>query len=435
MDDALQYQACKKEHSEHVKQVAKRKEELLSRTIFVTNVKDLRQRHNLDLLKDFFVRKYGPVEQCILASYSGKDGRGGKFPKARLRFMHEGDAKAIFGGENLSIVDSPVNLPHGKVGHKGFIRVFPSRPYEGMDESTDENKVIVVGYDVLVGHYCPLESEEDVFTHHDPRDGSADLNKFLIEDTIHHGVELSLDIDSRTVQIHLLHAKDCMMSFRFKDIQGTLDCFCEFEKTASFAIVFRLKYPPRLYELRRDLRDGVEQEIATRCLEIGGTSSETFGRCFGYMVQVSRRNLQSLFADQTKLRKLKRFGLVNHNLYSPDDAPSISTLPVRDSDGRVETLLRLSRYRRVGRFPVFFLSLRLLVISAVHAFCITTNTIGLLLRSLMDNGHFCWYHALHDKALTSDGMKNIFELVESTPRFQALSVSQWLTMPLSHCEY
>ena len=46
VDDALVYRTCKKEYSEHAKQVAKREEELLSRTIFVTNVKDLRSHRN-----------------------------------------------------------------------------------------------------------------------------------------------------------------------------------------------------------------------------------------------------------------------------------------------------------------------------------------------------------------------------------------------------
>jgi hypothetical protein len=45
-----------------------------------------------------------------------------------------------------------------------------------------------------------------------------------------------------------------------------------------------------------------------------------------------------------------------------------------------------------------------------------------MLRSLMDNGRFCWYHALHDLASTPDGEMNIFELVESTRTYQALNV-------------
>lgn len=352
VDDALVYQTCKKEYSEHAKQVAKREEELLSRTIFVTNVKDLRSHRNLALLRDFFVREYGQVEQCILASYSGKGGRGGRFPKARLRFRHEGDAKAIFGGRKLSLVESPVHLHDSKVGHRGFLRVFPSRPYQGMDESHDENKVILTGDSMFVGHYCPFESDEDIFTGQDRRDGSRDCHEFLIEDTIHYKVKMSIDIDSRTVQIRLLHAEDYMLSFRFKDIQGTMGCFCEGEDGGgSFAIVFHLKYPPRIYELRRELDvDGVEQEIATRYLEMGGVSSNAFGTCYGYMLRVSRSNLQSLFADQTKLRKLKRFGLINHNLYSPGDSPHISTLSVHGRIGRVDTLLRLIRDRRVGKF-------------------------------------------------------------------------------------
>jgi hypothetical protein len=140
----MAYQAHKKEHTEHAKIIAEREKELLSRTIFVTNVKDLRNSHNLSLLKVFFQRAYGPVEHCVLASHSGKSGRGQSFPKARLRFKHERDAKAIFGGTSLSLVESPVTLYDSTVGHRGNLRVFPSKPYQGMDESPDENRVEMV---------------------------------------------------------------------------------------------------------------------------------------------------------------------------------------------------------------------------------------------------------------------------------------------------
>mmetsp|Transcript_2786 Transcript_2786/g.5101 ORF Transcript_2786/g.5101 Transcript_2786/m.5101 type:complete len:87 (-) Transcript_2786:50-310(-) len=70
----MAYQAHKKEHTKHAKNIAEREKELLSHTIFVMNVKDLRNSCNLSLLKVLFQREYGPVEQCVLASHSGKSG-------------------------------------------------------------------------------------------------------------------------------------------------------------------------------------------------------------------------------------------------------------------------------------------------------------------------------------------------------------------------
>lgn len=353
VDDSLIYQACKEEYNEHAKQIAKREEELLSRTIFVTNVKDLRVSRNLELLKSFFAHQHGPVEQCILAYQSRQGGRRGnrQYPRARVRFLHERDAKKVFGGTKLSLVDSPVTVSCPTVGHRGLLRIFPSRPYEGMDESSDENKVVIMGDCVHVGHHCPLENDiEDEFITIDER--SRLLNEFLTEDTIRREVQLSIDIDARLVQIRLHREENEMISFRFKDIvQGTMDCYVE-SQGGSYALVFRLKYPPKLYKLRCETNtEGVEEEVATRGLEICGIRNQTFGRCFALLIQVSRRNLQALFTESKRLRKLKRFGLIDNNLFSLDDAPDIAIRGVSDDSGQVESLLRSATDRRVGKFP------------------------------------------------------------------------------------
>ena len=41
----------------------------------------------------------------------------------------------------------------------------------------------------------------------------------------------------------------------------------------------------------------------------------------------------------------------------------------------------------------------------------------------MDSGRFCWYDAVHDKASTTDGEMNIFELIGSVPSARGISVS------------
>jgi hypothetical protein len=217
VDDALQFHGCKHSHSAHAKQVAQREQELLSRTIFVSNVKNLRDRHNFALLEDFFRNQYGPVELCIPAIFSGKKGA---FPKARVRFRNVHDAQRIFGGKKLSLVqrdrDRPVDVQHA-IGHKGFLRIQPSKRYHNMDEpSVDENKVIITGDRLQIGHWCPAETEEYVYAGYGER---REDNLFLIEDVIHHPVEFSVDVTSRTVEVRLQPA-DHMMSFRFKDLQG-----------------------------------------------------------------------------------------------------------------------------------------------------------------------------------------------------------------------
>ena len=49
---------------------------------------------------------------------------------------------------------------------------------------------------------------------------------------------------------------------------------------------------------------------------------------------------------------------------------------------------------------------------------------GLLLRSIMDKGLFCWYCALHDEAEAFGGKKNIFGLIESVSPTRAINVSR-----------
>lgn len=337
VNGALEYQQCKKEHAEHVQQVKKREQELLSRTIFVTNVKDLCIHSNLELLKEFFESNYGPVEQCIRASYYGKrEGGGGRYPKARVRFRHVGDARAVFGERPLASVDTPKRI-YASIGHGGFLRASPSLPYPEMDKAAvDENKVVVIGNNALVGHWIPEDSAADAFT-----DYERDDHPFLFEDVMEHELELSIDINSRTVQIRLRYSRDFMMSFRFKDLHGTMEFYRETGGSSSYAVVFHLKYPPRLYALRyeRDI-DGAEEEIATRCLEMGGVKNETFGSCYAYMIRVSHMNLQELFSSKAKLQKLKNFGLLSRDLYSLSDAPILATRRVGDDKDVVEALLR-----------------------------------------------------------------------------------------------
>jgi hypothetical protein len=257
-------------------------------------------------------------------------------------------AQRIFSGKKLSLVqrdqDRPVQIHHA-IGHKGFLRIQPSERYPNMDEpSIGENKVIITGDQLQIGHWCPAETDEYVNAGYGER-GEDSL--FLVEDVIHHQVEFSVDVTSRTVEVRLEPAS-YMMSFRFKDLQGTVDVFCE---GSSYAIAFLLKYPPRIYRLTHEKdHDGVLEEIASRCLEMGGVRNETFGSCYGYMVQVSRYNVGKLFENGKKLRKMKQFGLLSRDLYSLGDARKIATRSVGGDRDRVVLLLRRIADRHVGKF-------------------------------------------------------------------------------------
>jgi hypothetical protein len=217
-----------------------------------------------------------------------------------------------------------------------------------MDESPDENKVILIGDGAAIGHYCPLESDEKLLVRQDNTDDLRDCQKFLIEDEINDGVTFSMNIGSRMIEIRL-RSEDYKLCFPFKDLQDTLSVFkCE---AGCFAVVVRLKHPPKIYELRRE-KDayGLEEEVATRCLEMGGVRNGTFGSCYGYLIRVSSENLQPLFAkaNRDKLHSLKRFGLIDRNLYAHHDAPKTSTLVIRSGKNQVYRMLERTQNRRVG---------------------------------------------------------------------------------------
>ena len=366
MSDALFDQDCKQSHSAHAKEVAQREQELLSRTIFVTNVKNLRDGHNLKLLEQFFENQYGPVELCMVASFSRKKGRYNTFPPARVRFRHVNDAQCIFGGKKLSLVqhdhDPPVQIPNYAVGYKGFLRVQPSERYPNMDERSNENNVRITGENLRIGHWCPAEADEYVFAGYDAR---REDSMFLVEDVIQQQVEFTIDITSRMVQVRL-KGSPYMITFRFKDLQGAMGVF---QIKSSYAIVFRLKYPPRIYHLTHELDQyGESKEIATRCIELCTVRTETFGSCYGFMIQVSYCHIRNFFENREKLRKMKKFGLLSQDIYVLGDAPNVEISPVGLSKYCVDQFFQCITDRHIGKFipAATDLNLAVLLISAIH---------------------------------------------------------------------
>jgi hypothetical protein len=85
-------------------------------------------------------------------------------------------------------------------------------------------------------------------------------------------------------------------------------------------------------------------------LGMGGVGNETFGYCYGYMVQISLYNAEKLFESETKLRKMKQFGLLSRDLYTLGDARTIATRHVGGDRERVVLLLHGIADRRVGKF-------------------------------------------------------------------------------------
>lgn len=354
VDNALRYQECKQKYQEYAKEVHTREQELLSRTLYVSNVKNLHEGRNLELLRLFFQQTYGPVEFCGLATHFGKTAstsRRDRFPKARVRFKHAASAEIIFDGKKLAHVQRDLDpckiISNGSVGHKGVLRVQPSTRYPGMDVLAVDNSIRFSGHRLLIGHWSPPETflvagADLERTHHHGE------NLFLFEDILNSRVECSINVMSRAVEVRLKR-EDAMLSFGFKNLQDAMRVFRD--EDSDYCLVFRLKYPPRLYQISRRLdRYEFEEEIKERCHEIGGILNEAFASCFAYMIQLSRLDAASLFEDRRKSQKLIQFGvLTREDLFRLHDAEHISSRSVGNEKAGVCSLLCSIKDRHIGR--------------------------------------------------------------------------------------
>ena len=350
VENAMEYQQYKQNHTAHSREVAQREQELLSRTVLVSNVKDLRIPHNLDLLGEFFKCKYGNLEMCSVATFFGKKKRWkhNGFQKARIRFQNVEDAQKIFRGKKLLHVrrdqDAPVVIsdafvgPH-LVGDKGTLRVQPSQRYPDMEVDSD-SCVWVTCYNLRIGHWRP--SGSDAFE----AEGHEEHEEFLIEDCSHSAVDVCINLDARMVQVQL-QCSPYRISFRFKDLVGQMGVFLD--ESSSYAILFRLKHPPAIHHISHYVdRVGMEQESTSRCLEMGGITSETFGSCFGYMLQTSSQNIAALFRDKNQLQRMKRFGVLPRDQYTAHDARIVQTRTLDGGMSRARRSLDLIQDRSVG---------------------------------------------------------------------------------------
>jgi hypothetical protein len=104
----------------------KQREDILSRTIYVTNVLNLKEERNLQALQSFMAARYGTVEFCNRVENDRQ------FPPARIRFRSASDASKVFGGRPLKDVQGSVQVPCPLGCKAGSISVLPSRPYADM---------------------------------------------------------------------------------------------------------------------------------------------------------------------------------------------------------------------------------------------------------------------------------------------------------------
>jgi hypothetical protein len=319
--DTLKYQQDKSAQSEYLSTIAEVEKDILSRTVYVTQVKDLKQESNLTELKRFFEINYGRVEECVRAPFTGKKGkRNHNFPHARVRFVLKEDAEKIFGGKELLLArtEGPVDITACSVAHGKAIKVRPSDQYPNMaKESLSESHLEFNASTIALGHWFSASGEDSYRIVSPGEEQGRATNVWLEEIKPSCFASVKIDLRKRAVEIELhtqggeltrfmallaYHTRD-VIAFRFKDLLGPIEFI-----PAKRALFFRLKHPPKLYKVTTYLSQDWDDE-RHRDVELPGVETCYFGGCLGYKLKLDATAISRLQANKEAMEKIRRFGI------------------------------------------------------------------------------------------------------------------------------
>ena len=390
VEDTLASERYREEQKKFASELLARETELLTRAIYVTNVKDLNRSQNLTLLRQFLERNFGPVVTCT------KVATRKNFPAARVIFQQASDAQRIF-GQPSHLVREAVLVPCSSVGHRGQIRVSRSQRFEGMlGSNTDASDLALTGSSISIGHWFPADRE--ILNSLRPGSSVEAGNQWLEEARLDRQVGVSINIETRTIKLFLPAAQpennshsprpsvpwesdffssiaiaplssldyfEC--SFRFKDLsRGAVRIVNE---AGIYSIVFDLVHAPNFSK-----EDILANPFSVRGVDTGrGTSfgpwnTEVLGHCLAYKVTISESQLQDLVSDRKRVRQLQKFGVIDHNFTGARSSTPLETVVI-------------------GRFDAA------LVDSTIST--IPSPRVGLLLRALVDQLKVTWFDLIN----------------------------------------
>jgi hypothetical protein len=338
-------QGCKKKQKEFLEKVAENEVEILTRTIFVSHVKDLKQPRHLQLLKAFFEITYGPVEECVPTTFSNRK-RKDMFPPARVRFTRKSDAEKIFGMDLSSAArgKSIEIRPGGRfdVAHRGLLRIRPSQKYPNMVEHLlDHTKIEFTSSNLALGHWCP--DDEHRFGDFETKEETIG-SEWLEEENTRLACSVAIDLTARAIEIQILnsnHSRNIFamlgvqfdvdeilretytISFRFKDLVQSMELCREPNRSEEYSFVFTLKYPPKLFRSRT-----IPDTPRERNTIIAGISNACFGRCLGFKLSLSLSIVDRLLLNEGALRKLQNFGVMKDGVHVKELAKIVSVFDV-----------------------------------------------------------------------------------------------------------
>ena len=329
--------------------------EILNRTIFVTNIKDIRVGSNLKALQTFFERNFGPVEQCCITSFQSKrkpnhnlrNNRSNPPPPAKVTFRSVQSAIKVFGmpldearnGGSKSAMKliSAQGVAYNGKQNAGKLKVYLAVKRIKKMPITEEDvyglsKTLEVS-SISLGHWIPEDSGL-LFLKGAPIEIGKyeDEYEFLEEYSGFQGSQMKLDLRQRLIQIratvdlsgsflfNLFNEQFNTITFRLKDIDTYLDLAYD-ESSDTHCLVFGCKEPPKLYKVEVFNELGYCYEKSTR---LTGLEDAPFDHCFGFKISFEQSQLKMLFNNHDKFHcRLQDFGITRAKCF--DDCITLST--------------------------------------------------------------------------------------------------------------
>lgn len=413
------------QHKEFLDSIESKEVDELNRTIYVTNVKDLRVGSNLISLRSFF-NQYGFVEKCITEHQKRNNSKRGIPPAGKITFKSAVSAEKIFGqpldkvrmlsrDKVAKFIPSPVAYDGKK--HPGllkvnqqclrsqklsalvliyslytsYLKVYPAERKSAKrvavreESSQDILSETLTLSSISLGHWIPEDAGLYFLNeaHGEPFEEKG--YEFLEESTgLFEGADVTFNLRRRVIQIQAeckLSVFDDLVSlidelglsyhvitFRLQDIPTFLDLGYDDVKD-SYSLLFRCEKPPQIHKIYYN--EGNDFENKTRLTEVHGAP---FGHCFGIKISCRKDQFDKIFKMKNLnhnnfLQRLKDFGIMRAEVEGYDDAIRLQTTPINIIErDEIEKELSGISNKKIGRF-YFSSFLRVMNEISYHEFC------------------------------------------------------------------
>jgi hypothetical protein len=325
IEEAVSHEARKEDQRKYIQRYRKLEDDIISRTVFVTCVRDLKQEDNLTALRQFMTT-YGPVEDCFVAEYS--TGGQNRFPPGRVLFRSPRDVSQLLASctNDNKLFRCPLGCKHG------CIRILKSRRDPKMLDTMLKDSVISFSASGLsLGHWL-LHYNDTYKKWMEPR-AEGDDEWFEETRSQSDSIGVSVNLKRRTVKLEISPRNSFekeAATFRFKDIEGYFE-ICR-EREHGYSLIFALKHTPKLF---RETLLSPNKEERTNSFDSFG---ENFGKCLCFKLFVSETDIDRLLLSE-RLTEMREFGILRNGYNSVRDARPIRSMHIGASKGKIDSAL------------------------------------------------------------------------------------------------